>query len=87
MQCSDACLAGIQAMPRNKGTCRAHKAGTGIKKSQTAQRIISHVKVKLEHAADTKGGTESSTDHTLDVVGACCSLHVLLHAGFLLHAS
>ena len=56
-------------MPRNKGTGRAHKSGTGIKKTQVARRIISAVKVKSEDAERSTGGA-GSADPALDA-GAC----------------
>ena len=58
MLCSAVCS---QAMPRNRGTSRASKSGTGVKKDQPARRIISKVKAKSEIPAE--GG--SSAAHAL----------------------
>ena len=50
-------------MPRNRGTSRASKSGTGIKKDQPARRVISHVKIKSEVQVAAEGG--SSAAHAL----------------------
>ena len=52
-------------MPRNHGTCRAHKTGTGVKKKLAARRIISNGQIKKKQAAAAKGGA-GSTEHALN---------------------
>ena len=60
MQCSDVCS---QVMPRNRGTCRASKSGTGVKKKQIARRELSHVKFKSEEAAEGVSSAAQTLQH------------------------
>ena len=64
-------------MPRNTGTCRAHKSGTGIKKGQVARRVIKSAKCGAPDAAAARCEA-SSAAHALDALdaGACvaCAL-------------
>ena len=50
-------------MPRNRGTSRASKSGTGIKKDQPARRVLSHVKFKSEEDPEGGSSAEQALQH------------------------
>ena len=53
----------LAGMPRNRGTCKASKSGTGNKKYQVARRRLSNVKFKSEHAAEGGSSVARTDEH------------------------